>query len=835
MKKLLYVLLAMTMAFAMIGCPTDAEDDTTPPDTTPRVSTVTITGGPSAAIKGSPVSVPFTASVTGTNSPAQTVTWAISGAPASGTTINATTGILTVANDESLDSLSVTATSTVDTTKSSAAWSVTLYAAGTKLVESVTVTSNAASLDPGDTMTFTATVEGLGLDPADKGVTWSIDNLPVGHTTSTAIDPDSGELTVDADETLKSLVIKATAKTANPDTTYKSGTKTISVGAQGEFKITFQPWPGYSGEEIAFYLDDGQSFNGAYGITSLPAGPDMAGFEFSAWLEDATDTDSAINADTSFIASSTVYGYYRSRTLTVDGTAGDFIERVHLANGARAIYKFILPIGAKYSDYDQISVSFKVSEADLDHNLQNLRMYGLWVGNEDLGLETVSDADGNEWKVLNFNNYNTTTNPTGANFILDRQNSWGNAQFHANDADTWFTVTYNATGAGSNAGEGNVPAKLIDKESTFFYLGLGLAGNGKVYEPDVNYNKYKKDWGITQLIKNVTLVPKSGAPAAAVAVKAYGSGDDFAQFTSYIDQPSVSSGIYPSTRTVVFGTSPIVSTTCACVGCALNGFTLETATWDGTKTCTCDANNDGTKGDCPNNCDVCLRLPPANCLCPNGTTHLGPCDCGGLDCECVIAVCACDATHTGSTACPLNGKKFSEVTTEFCDCPDYCTTACLVCRAVGPAPAATDLVLLDSEGEYGTAIGTALEADIPRGNYQNMTDLNTAANALIPTNFDIRKYSMFSIKIELTLEGADVPIVYTDEITQVVFNMSIAGSKSYYSLGAEYTGSNTGNATVNRPIEENAVGALTFNFQSRGATQVAMADHIKVIAIVFHK
>jgi hypothetical protein len=61
----------------------------------------------------------FSATVTGTNNPAQTVTWSVSGG-GTGTSIN-TGGVLTVAANESAVSLTVTATSTVDTAKSGTA------------------------------------------------------------------------------------------------------------------------------------------------------------------------------------------------------------------------------------------------------------------------------------------------------------------------------------------------------------------------------------------------------------------------------------------------------------------------------------------------------------------------------------------------------------------------------------------------------------------------------------------------------------------------------------------------------------------------------------------
>ena len=858
MKKLLYVLLAMTVAFAMVSC--GGDDDPPPvvtPVTPPTVTSVTITDGPTNVEKGGTAELKYTAVVDGINLGADDtykgVTWSVeaaAGTKHADTTI--TDGVLVVDGAESATSLIITATSDYDTSIEDTK-TVYVHAVGTKVLETITITPvQVVAIVKGATLQFGVEITGLNITGADQGVTWSI-SPATGWAAGTTF--ANGLLTVADGETLTSLTLKATANLSGFTDRYAEKTLAIVSG----FIVTFKPWAEYNGSfALEYFLQDGDTINLATGLTQLPTAPEKPGnFEFNKWVTDPTNASTEVTTDTPFISATTVYGYYLSTELTNTPApaAGDFVEKVRLSNGARAIYKFILPKGAKYSDYDKIRVSFKVSEADLTHNLQNLRMYGLWSGgpldrawmNGNASQNILEEVDYGDFGngtdpalVLDFNRINTSSNPTGRNFILDRQNNYSNAIMSSNAPNTWFTVEYDATGAGSNEGDGgrSLPASITERPGTLFYVGLGLAGNGRPMDPDHNRgNPYDVDFGITQLIKNVTLVPKSTAPATSTAVIAYGDGGDFAQFASYIDPGKDTTG-YPSTREVLSGAGlvPAPITCTACTTCALNNETLESATW-GNIFCTCDDNNDGTPGDCPNSCELCERIGPPKCLCPNGTVHLEACTCPGLDCVCTIAVCACD-THAGGSACGLRGKKFSEVTTEYCTCDTYCTTGCLVCRAVGPEPATAELVLLDSKGEYGsTAKGTALEADIPRppANYPTLSDLNTAANNLIPAGFDIRKYTRFSIKIELSLAGVDVPIVYSQEITQVALNMGITGSKTYYSLGAIYDDTpGTGNATVNQKIEANAVGALTFNFQGRGGTQLALADHIKVTAIVFH-
>ena len=85
--------------------------------TTPTVISVTVSPNTATVTKGSKQS--FTASVTGTGNPAQTVEWKVTGGIA-GTTI-AATGELSVATNETATTLTVMATSTVDNSKSGTA------------------------------------------------------------------------------------------------------------------------------------------------------------------------------------------------------------------------------------------------------------------------------------------------------------------------------------------------------------------------------------------------------------------------------------------------------------------------------------------------------------------------------------------------------------------------------------------------------------------------------------------------------------------------------------------------------------------------------------------
>jgi len=122
------VAIAIIIGFTITACFTPDKIDTTPtptptptpsPPSTPTVTGVTV--NPVAVTVAKGATQTFTAVVTGTNNPAQTVTWSIVQTNKnSGTTINSS-GLLTVAAAETLSSLTVKAASTADTGKSGTA------------------------------------------------------------------------------------------------------------------------------------------------------------------------------------------------------------------------------------------------------------------------------------------------------------------------------------------------------------------------------------------------------------------------------------------------------------------------------------------------------------------------------------------------------------------------------------------------------------------------------------------------------------------------------------------------------------------------------------------
>jgi hypothetical protein len=212
-----FAALVIAAIFTLAGCG-DLNGGGGSESGAPTVTNVTVTPETSTVAKGGTQT--FTATVTGTNSPAQTVTWEVTGSEEAGTSID--DGVLIVAMDESATSLTVIATSTADPSKSG---STTVTVSGTATVASVTVSPATVDVAKGGTQTFTASVTGTG-NPAQT-VTWSVSgNSEVG----TAITTTGGVLTVDVSETVATSLIVTATSTVDP---YKSGTATVTVTGPG--------------------------------------------------------------------------------------------------------------------------------------------------------------------------------------------------------------------------------------------------------------------------------------------------------------------------------------------------------------------------------------------------------------------------------------------------------------------------------------------------------------------------------------------------------------------------------------------------------------------------
>ncbi|MCL2796525.1 MAG: InlB B-repeat-containing protein [Firmicutes bacterium] len=201
---------------------TDEPPEGWEPPVTPTVTSVTVAPAAIGVQKGTTRA--FTATVAGTTNPAQTVTWSVSGGASASTAITSD-GVLTVGADETAATLTVTATSTADTSKSGTA-AVTVSDVPVAEVTSVTVSPGTASVGKGGNQTFTAVVAGT-LEPA-QDVTWAVS----GNSSASTVISTDGVLTVGADETAATLTVTATSMADSS----KSGTATVTV--TGEPPVT---------------------------------------------------------------------------------------------------------------------------------------------------------------------------------------------------------------------------------------------------------------------------------------------------------------------------------------------------------------------------------------------------------------------------------------------------------------------------------------------------------------------------------------------------------------------------------------------------------------------
>jgi hypothetical protein len=221
-----------------------------------------VTVSPNAVTVNKGGSQSFSAEVAGTDSPAQTVTWSVDEPHHADTAFTGNT--LNVAAGETAASLTVRATSTVDTSKSGAATVTVSSAMAT--VNSVTVSPATATVAKGGSQSFSAVVAGTG-DPAQT-VTWSVDEP---HHADTAFTGNT--LNVAAGETSASLTVRATSAVDAA----KSGTASVTVAVAGEQDIpplTYNPseW-GYGNVMDMTYSVNGTNIvNGTLNDTTEPKG-----------------------------------------------------------------------------------------------------------------------------------------------------------------------------------------------------------------------------------------------------------------------------------------------------------------------------------------------------------------------------------------------------------------------------------------------------------------------------------------------------------------------------------------------------------------------------------
>jgi len=178
-------------------------------------------------------------------------------------------------------------------------------------------------------------------------------------------------------------------------------------------------------------------------------------------------------------------------------------ERMMLENGAYAIFRFDLPAGTVWADFDRLTAEYMVDAANLrvpQRNQNNVRL----MGNFREGMFEPSGRNLNANLNDGFN----------APFIMD--NTPRTFASVGAVAGEWFTVTYDISGSAAHAefSARNLPAP--DDTGPFFF-GLGIPGHAEFR-------------GITQYVRNVTLHHASNP---ALNVVSTGSGFEDPAFNSF--------------------------------------------------------------------------------------------------------------------------------------------------------------------------------------------------------------------------------------------------------------------------------------------------------------
>jgi hypothetical protein len=285
--------------FTLAGC---GSDDDGP---APAVTGVTVNAAAAGVVKGG--TLQFSATVAGTNSPAQTVTWSITGDHNTATTIS-DAGLLTVAAAESSNSLTVRATSTADVTK----YGEKTVAADNVIPEPVTVTA-AESVDflPGKGRVLARVRLNNATDVRTVVILWTAGN--VRDSISLAVTPAAGRdsvetiITLDEGEYVFDVVTKdadgnRSATVAGTGSShgdgFRSGLQVQGVETvdltSGQAEITWQTAPAnhignevrYSdvnNETLTLYSETGTA------TTVLPLAQDGSTFEYRSFFKPAVN------------------------------------------------------------------------------------------------------------------------------------------------------------------------------------------------------------------------------------------------------------------------------------------------------------------------------------------------------------------------------------------------------------------------------------------------------------------------------------------------------------------------------------------------------------------
>ena len=493
MRKLLYVLLALTVAFAMTSCGgDDGGGGGGPEQWTVTYDANGWTQGavpsPAKVTKGQSVTLPTLTfdNDTGTQEFRGWATGGSGNGQATGATLS---GSYTPSADVTL----------------SAVW-VTILPVGT----SITITYDANGW------------EGTGVPTATKT---GKSGTKLGDN-QFASDPLLPALTSTANQLFLGWATTASGDVITADTAAPRNNITLYVRYQNIVNISFVADVGGTPEVVI--LNQGQTFEAAQ--KALPDPGTKAGYAFARWvvLDDDGEEDYTVTKDSSFAVDTDVVGVWYSITLTVDNKAKAILA---LENAAEVIVKFAVSGTANWGDnYSGISVEYKISEAETLKQIRAGRLHGVYT-DKATASDFITDANG--VKVAKFDGKNAT-------YILnDKGVAWqyegGFRTLGYEEGDEWFTVTYPIDGTGKNGGylDANLPGAANNLGETTVYFSFGIPGtNAGGRGPDsgdgAENTPSQEEWlshAIVQLIGDVTLVGKGSTPSVVGSLDFDGNGN----------------------------------------------------------------------------------------------------------------------------------------------------------------------------------------------------------------------------------------------------------------------------------------------------------------------
>jgi len=153
-------------------------------------------------------------------------------------------------------------------------------------------------------------------------------------------------------------------------------------------------------------------------------------------------------------------------------------EVVTLGNAWQVVYKFDLPTGKAWEDYQTIDVTYVITDPAMftnENGARSIRLYGNY-NVEDFELLTTND--GSKLAVANFSKLGN-----GDYILADAGGGWKTIETYFSEkgitagVNDFFTISYKLDGSTKNSAynEAHLPA---DDAPGPFYFGLGIAGQG---------------------------------------------------------------------------------------------------------------------------------------------------------------------------------------------------------------------------------------------------------------------------------------------------------------------------------------------------------------------